>query len=256
MNPRVEDLIQLIGDLKMINKQMENIGYNVKKLPLGQLSKHNLLKAYRVLQDIETNLLKPLSSQNDFVSLSNDFYTLIPYDFGRKRPPIINTEMLLREKLEMVEALVGGVESYETIQSCHELYDSLNCKIYPLEISLEWKVVEDYLFNTHSAKHADYSITVLDIFKVEKFPDVDQKNQEKGTRKLLFHGSRLSNFAGILSKGLRITPPHVPQTGSLLGRGIYFADMMSKSSHYCFTTRENNIGLILLCDICLGKLRY
>lgn len=54
---------------------------------------------------------------------------------------------------------------------------------------------------------------------------------------LLWHGSRLTNFVGILSQGLRIAPPEAPVTGYMFGKGVYFADMSSKSANYCFTNR-------------------
>ena len=104
------------------------------------------------------------------------------------------------------------------------------------------------------------------------------------------HSSRLTNYAGILSQGLRIAPPSAPVTGymcvaSLLcictcaflstlcffflsmwfasklvavlssnasfclafrfGKGIYLADMVSKSANYCFCTSANNTGLLV-----------
>ena len=49
---------------------------------------------------------------------------------------------------------------------------------------------------------------------------------------LLYHGSTLFNFMGILSQGLRIAPPEAPPTGYMFGKGIYFADMFDKSSGY------------------------
>lgn len=70
---------------------------------------------------------------------------------------------------------------------------------------------------------------------------------------LLWHGSRLTNFVGILSQGLRIAPPEAPVTGYMFGKGVYFADMVSKSANYCFTSRINPTGLILLCDVAVGK---
>jgi poly [ADP-ribose] polymerase len=36
---------------------------------------------------------------------------------------------------------------------------------------------------------------------------------------MLWHGSRLSNFVGILSQGLRIAPPEAPKTGYMFGKG-------------------------------------
>jgi len=36
---------------------------------------------------------------------------------------------------------------------------------------------------------------------------------------LLWHGSRTTNFAGILTQGLRIAPPEAPVTGYMFGKG-------------------------------------
>ena len=73
-------------------------------------------------------------------------------------------------------------------------------------------------------------------------------------RQLLWHGSRLTNYAGILSQGLRIAPPEAPVTGYMFGKGIYFADMVSKSANYCFATPDNSRGLLLLGEVALGNM--
>lgn len=69
---------------------------------------------------------------------------------------------------------------------------------------------------------------------------------------LLWHGSRLTNFVGILSQGLRIAPPEAPSTGYMFGKGLYFADMVSKSANYCFAHNSDNVGLLLLCKVAVG----
>jgi len=38
------------------------------------------------------------------------------------------------------------------------------------------------------------------------------------------------------------------------GKGVYFADMVSKSANYCFTSPQNNIGFLLLCEVALGDM--
>jgi hypothetical protein len=40
----------------------------------------------------------------------------------------------------------------------------------------------------------------------------------------------------------------------MFGKGIYFADMVSKSANYCQTSRSNNTGLMMLCDVALGEM--
>ena len=71
---------------------------------------------------------------------------------------------------------------------------------------------------------------------------------------LLWHGSRLTNFVGILSQGLRIAPPEAPSTGYRFGKGIYLADMFSKSHCYCYSWGSNGTFCILLCEAALGNM--
>ena len=61
-------------------------------------------------------------------------------------------------------------------------------------------------------------------------------------------------FASWLLQGLRIAPPEAPVTGYMFGKGVYFADMVSKSANYCCTSRLANVGLMLLCEVALGDM--
>ncbi len=70
---------------------------------------------------------------------------------------------------------------------------------------------------------------------------------------MLWHGSRLTNYAGILSQGLRVAPPEAPSTGYMFGKGIYFADIISKSANYCHANKLFSTGCLLLCEVALGK---
>lgn len=49
---QTKDLINLIFDLGMMNKQMKQIGYNVNKMPLGKLSKDNIKLGYSILKKL------------------------------------------------------------------------------------------------------------------------------------------------------------------------------------------------------------
>lgn len=71
-------------------------------------------------------------------------------------------------------------------------------------------------------------------------------------RRLLWHGSRSTNFGGILSQGLRIAPPEAPVNGYMFGKGVYFADISTKSAGYCASHASRNVGLMLLCEVQLG----
>jgi poly [ADP-ribose] polymerase 2/3/4 len=77
----VKNLVQLIFDLKMMNQQMKEIGYDAKKMPLGKLSKSNIEKGYKILTEIAEEL-KGKKARNKLETLSSDFYSFIPHDFG------------------------------------------------------------------------------------------------------------------------------------------------------------------------------
>uniref|UniRef100_A0A2D4HRX0 Poly [ADP-ribose] polymerase n=2 Tax=Micrurus lemniscatus lemniscatus TaxID=129467 RepID=A0A2D4HRX0_MICLE len=96
-------------------------------------------------------------------------------------------------------------------------------------------------------------MTLVEAFEVNKKKSEAVFRFDLPNRMLLWHGSRLGNWAGILSQGLRVAPPEAPVTGYMFGKGIYFADMSSKSANYCFATREKDIGFLLLSEVALGE---
>lgn len=132
----------------------------------------------------------------------------------------------------------------------------MHCKLVSVEEkSATFSTIATMLENTHAPTHDQYTLQVEKIFEVDR-------GQEKATfqpflclpnRQLLWHGSRLTNFAGILSQGLRIAPPEAPKTGYMFGKGLYFADMSSKAANYCKATPKNPDGLLLLCEVALGN---
>ena len=120
----------------------------------------------------------------------------------------------------------------------------------------EYQDIENYVKNTHASTHNQYGLEIENIFEVKRNKEAKKYKpfSKLENRQLLWHGSRLSNFAGILSKGLRIAPPEAPVTGYMFGKGVYFADMVSKSSNYCCTNVQNNRGLLILAEVALGKM--
>jgi poly [ADP-ribose] polymerase len=85
------------------------------------------------------------------------------------------------------------------------------------------------LVETRGSTHnANYQVD--QIFRIEREGEKDRfdKSHFAGPprdRRLLWHGSRCTNFGGILSQGLRIAPPEAPVSGYMFGKGIYLADM-------------------------------
>ncbi|KAK4273226.1 hypothetical protein QN277_021668 [Acacia crassicarpa] len=265
LESRVAKFISLICNVSMMNQQMMEIGYNANKLPLGKLSKSTILKGYDVLKRIADVI--NISDRKTLEQLSGEFYTVIPHDFGFKkmREFVIDTPQKLKRKLEMVEAL-GEIEVATKLLNIdagmqgdplYAHYQRLHCELVPVEIdSEEFSMIAKYMRNTHAETHSNYAVDIVQIFRVSREGEAERYRKFSCTknRMLLWHGSRLTNWTGILSQGLRIAPPEAPVTGYMFGKGVYFADMFSKSANYCYASRTAKDGVLLLCEVALGEM--
>ena len=101
----------------------------------------------------------------------------------------------------------------------------------------EFKGLERYPQDTHGATHSHYKVQIQNAYRVERQDETDAwlkagfDKTKDGDRLLLWHGSRTTNFAGILKQGLRIAPPEAPVTGYMFGKGVYFADVSLSLFH-------------------------
>jgi hypothetical protein len=80
---------------------VETEGGGDDQAPLGKLTVSQIEKGQKVLQQLSSAVKKKGSSE--ISTLSSQFYTLIPHDFGFKVPPAINTQALLTEKDELLK---------------------------------------------------------------------------------------------------------------------------------------------------------
>lgn len=94
----------------------------------------------------------------------------------------------------------------------------------------------------------------INLFKIQRRGEGERYEnfQQLKNRKLLFHGSAMTNMLGILAQGLRIAPPEAPATGYMFGKGLYFADLFSKSAAYSLGGSQSK--LMLLCEVALGNM--
>ena len=80
---------------------------DVKKMPLGKLSKQQIARGFEALEALEAALKDPTDGGLSLEKLSSHFYTVIPHNFGRNRPPSINSPELLQAKKDMLLVRVG-----------------------------------------------------------------------------------------------------------------------------------------------------
>lgn len=259
----VQNLVKMLFDLDFMKQTMMEFDLDMVRMPLGRLSRKQLEEANQTLSDL-SDLTARGASEAEFIGLSNKFYTLVPHNFGMLQAPVISSLEMIKNKREMIESLLEIEIAYSMLQE--DINDELNpldCRYEQLKTELkpldrktsEFKLIEQYVANTHAGTHNTYKLVVEDVFKVKRQGEAARYKPFKKlhNRQLLWHGSRLTNFVGILSHGLKIAPPEAPATGYMFGKGIYFADMVSKSANYCVTSPEQQTGLLLLSEVALGE---
>ena len=259
----IQSLMQLIFNMNEWEASVKEMKFDVKKAPLGKLTKDQIKAGYMSLKKIEDCLNLKLN-KTELEEACSEFYTKIPHDFGMKKPPLIQTTEEVKEKMDLLDAL-NDIQIGVTLMKEDKgegnrnpldiYYESLQCDIKALnKTDPEYSIIEKYIKTNHGTLHRFLKTSIEDIFKVYKETDNKQFKKHIGNRMLLWHGSRLTNWCGILKQGLRIAPPEAPVTGSMFGKGVYFADMFSKSAQYCFSSARQPFGLLLVCEVALGNM--
>uniref|UniRef100_A0A1D1YCL5 Poly [ADP-ribose] polymerase n=1 Tax=Anthurium amnicola TaxID=1678845 RepID=A0A1D1YCL5_9ARAE len=264
--PQLVELMKMLFDVETYRAAMMEFEINMSEMPLGKLSKENIQKGFEALTEIQ-NLLNDAEKWDSsvkkslIVDASNRFFTLIP----SIHPHVISDTDDFKAKVKMLEALqdieiasrLVGFDN-ENDESFDDKYRKLNCDIVPLSHDSEdYTLLEKYLLNTHAPTHKDWTLELIDAFSLEREGESDKYasfREKLQNKMLLWHGSRLTNFVGILSQGLRIAPPEAPATGYMFGKGIYFADLVSKSAQYCYVDKKDPVGLLLLSEVALGEM--
>jgi len=182
---------------------------------------------------------------------------------------LIDSEEIVKKKMGLIETMIdieiatNLMKTSETDEEATKLqnnYASLKTTMKPIDKKDEmFKRLERYALDTHDRSYfSGFDLEVMDVFEIERQGERERfKNagwDNNHNRVLLWHGSRLTNWAGILSQGLRIAPPEAPKTGYRFGKGVYFADIISKSGSYCFTSNESPVGVMLLAEVALGNM--
>ena len=224
---------------------------------------------------ILTNQSNPY--QQAILDFSNKYYSTIPHDFGRCNPPPINNDDILKREVEMLDTLTdmevansimksGSAKvskDAEAISIVDKRFNDLGmAEMTALDHgSQEYQELKEYLVSSSGATHG-LLYRLEDIFRIERRGEEERFAQSKFSklkdknRLLLWHGSRTTNFGGILSQGLRIAPPEAPMNGYAFGKGIYMADCSSKSANYCLAGMSGGVGLLLLCEAELSNPTY
>lgn len=253
----VEELLKLLIDEDMMNNLMVIFQLDTTKSPLAIIGSDQIRQANFVLNEIHQKMLQQ-ASPTWLVEASNRFYSLIPHSVTDD--DVINNMEKFKEKAELLKSLRNMQIAYELLHKetgekptdiLDNFYKNLNVLIEPLNRdSNEFKMITSYANDTQLNR----DLVIEEIFKVSRSGETSRYKpyENLSNRTLLWHGSRIINYANILAHGLKIAPPEGGAIGSSFGKGLYFADVIGKAAGFCYAYQSNNIGLILLCEVALG----
>lgn len=261
LGPKVSELIKSLFSIKMFTEQVQEIGYDVKKMPLGKLSTESLKTAGEILKQIKAVIEKnPKDKSRQIENLSSNFFEIIPHDIKAKKLSefALYTTEKVQEKEHLLELLTnmkfvgtGGSKSDENPIEMH--YRSLHTEVKELdETSNVYKLIRSYADTNIAPMHNSLKIKIDTIFSLVKESENKNFDNSIGNNTLLFHGSRLTNMAGILSKGLQVPASETAMTGMVFGKGIYFTDVFSKAVLQCQFHLSNGVCYVVVSEVALG----
>ncbi|KAL0389646.1 UNVERIFIED_CONTAM: Poly [ADP-ribose] polymerase 2 [Sesamum calycinum] len=244
LEARIAKFISLICNMSMMRQQMMEIGYNAEKLPLGKLSKSTILKGYDVLKRIADVIGQ--ADKKTLEQLSGEFYTVIPHDFGfRKTSEFSCFSHDPWEASSMGDAFDSYFVDRVVFLICQRdklLNGAIN--IYDDRIPCIL-IIGGFISERFILFFGSYLLLNLMYFEAVF------KDKKQNASVAWFSTHKLDwNFV----PRLRIAPPEAPATGYMFGKGVYFADMFSKSANYCCVTKASTAGVLLLCEVALGDM--
>lgn len=272
LDPKIKELIEMISSVSLMKTTLRRLDCN-PNAPLGKLKDSQLVEAERTLDllqrysardavdNIKASLFEgdatkaSLHIKNRVSELSSKFWSLVPNSFGMRPPPLINTEEQIKRCADLIEVIRGIKDGTKIVSDGvgpDQIYANIGVDISVVDVgSPEGDTIKRWVDTTVAPTH-HYNLEIECVYKVDKnYPPSDFDTTPN--HMLLFHGSRTTNFVSILTNGLRVPSSTQVLNGSVLGRGIYFAPVISKSFNYCGTMGAGERGLVLVCEVALGN---
>lgn len=241
-----------------------SITANGIETPLGVLTIGQIDKGDGILQDIAKAVGKK-KNRDELVDLSGQFYTLVPHKFGRSKEQalaaVIDTANKIDEKQETLQLMrdmlnVNGKSNVLVNPEIENKYKALNCAIEPVSLGT-LKEMRDLI--EKSVVRSYSKVKVKNVWQIRRDDEHKHFAKDIGNHKLLFHGSAVKNWVGILSRGI-LLPKIVVTLGvhrtdaGWLGSGIYFGDAACTSLGYAHPGKRGS-RFMAVTNVALGKMK-
>jgi poly [ADP-ribose] polymerase len=233
--------------------------------PLGVLTMGQIEKGEAILKELYDLFQGGAKNRVRMESLSGDFYSAIPHRIGRTREAV---------KEAAIDSLADFEAKQETLQLMKDMlkvngeagdvlfHDEVDAKYKALGCTIDF-------VPTHAPVYAGIkelvegsqikikTIRVKNVYALRRPQEHEAFETKLGNERQLFHGSRIKNWVGILSRGI-LLPKIVVSLGvnrtdaGWLGNGLYFGDASCTSSFYTTPGREKT-RMMAVANVALGK---
>jgi poly [ADP-ribose] polymerase len=269
LHEKVQSLLSLLTNVQIMQQSLLSLNIDTKKMPLGKITHDQMNIANGILDKIQaivSSVTITPEQNKQLVSMSSEYYTYLPMSFGRKKPPVINTQEMLASYKDIITELTNMVvtikvadNNQQNVNPLDNIYANINTKITPLEkTNPMYAEIEKYVQNTQGPTHGQYKLELMEVFEIEQNNKQNTFTKDIDNSHLLFHGSGITNWISILKNDLLINPQQLNNniviTGKMFSNGIYFANCVTKSFSYCRTETSNNIGCLAIAQVPLGKI--
>jgi len=275
-NPLVQKLVDYLVDVN---------AHNILTATKGRITYDTSTAQFRTTQGVVVpaqvararSLLSSISDEIaddnwDIEEALNEYLSLIPRDFGRSRmspEDILPDLSTVQQENDLLDGLDASFVGVTTAAAPKKKKKKTKKDDTPQIFNVGMKIVTDKKVidkisekinktrrRSHSCNHLKLkTVYTVSINIMEEAFERDGKNV--GNIKSLYHGTRSHHILSILRQGLIIPPAaSVHVTGSLFGRGCYFASSSTKSLNYSYgywDGSHNNRCFLFITDVAMGK---
>jgi poly [ADP-ribose] polymerase len=270
LHPKLQELITYLyseATDALTTTVAAKITANGIETPLGVLTVGQIERGEKILHDLYALFKTGKAKPADMERLSGDFYTTIPHRIGRTRAAISSA---------IIDSLEEFEQKQETLQLMKDmlqvngdggsvLFDSeIDKKAKALKCDLGWldssssgfKELSDLVIRSQVKSK---NVKVKQIFTLKRDAEWGTFDNQIDNQRHLFHGSRIKNWVGILSRGI-LMPKIVVSMGvqrtdaGWLGNGMYFGDAACTSAFYTTPGRKGT-RFMAIARVALGKMK-
>ena len=235
--------------------------------PLGILTLGQIEKGEKILQDLYALFQAGKASRKQLEDGSGEFYSAIPHRLGRTRDAVAAA---------VIDSLGGFSQKQDTLQLMKDMlmvngehgsvlfdsqldqqYRALGCELtFIPHATPAYQELADYVVKSQVNSK---NVKVVNLFTLKRPAEHAAFRTEIGNERKLFHGSKITNWVGILSRGMLMPKIVVSMGGNRtdagwLGNGMYFADAACGSAFYT-TAGKKMTRFMAVARVALGEVK-